>query len=78
MELSFLNQPQLQMILVPLFKVLFVIGAIFYTLFAGVIVRQINLKKNTLMTPVSPIVMTVGLAHLILSLGLVFFYLVIL
>ena len=46
-------------------KGMFLIGVLIYFIFAIIIVRQIHIMKKTLITPFSPIVLTIGFGHLI-------------
>lgn len=57
------------------FKWLFVIGAVLYMLFTLVVIRQISLMKKTLITEVSPLISTLGVAHFLMAACLVGFYL---
>lgn len=50
------------------FKLLFVILAFLYLLFAFVVTRQIKVMRTTLITPISPVVRVVGYVHLIFAL----------
>ena len=56
------------------FKWLFVIGATLYMLFTLVVIRQISLMKKTLITEVSPLITTLGLAHFGLAIGVLVYY----
>ncbi len=56
------------------FKWLFVIGAVLYMLLTLVVIRQISLMKKTLITEVSPLISTFGLAHFLMAVSLVVFY----
>lgn len=49
-------------------RVLFYIGVGLYLLFAGVVVRQISLMRNTLVTPFSGTLKAIGYLHLLLAL----------
>lgn len=51
-------------------KTVILIILVFYTIFAGVVVRQVNLMSQTLITPVSPLVKAISLFNLGFSLGL--------
>lgn len=59
-----------------LFKVLFIVAAFLYMLFAIVVVRQISIMKSTLITSFSTLLTSVGLAHLLLSIGVLIFFIV--
>ncbi len=58
-----------------LFKNFFLIGAIFYLIFAVVVIRQIAVMKKTLITSFSPVIQSLGYLHLALAVGLMLFYL---
>ena len=45
-------------------KILFVLGAFLYVLFAVVVTRQIHIMKSTVRTPFSPVVQALGYLHL--------------
>lgn len=51
-------------------KGMFLLGILIYFIFAIIIVRQIHVMKKTLITPFSPVVLTIGFGHLI-AVGLV-------
>jgi len=55
-------------------KLMILLGVFLYFIFAIIIVRQINVMKKTLITPFSPVVLTIGLIHLalVVSIGLIF------
>ncbi|MEX0895883.1 MAG: DUF5657 family protein [Patescibacteria group bacterium] len=55
-------------ILISLFKFLFILTALCYSVFAVIVVRQIQIMKNTLITSFSPIIFFVGFAHLLVAL----------
>lgn len=57
-----------------LFKNLFIIGGIFYVIFAIVIIRQIQIMNRTLITTFSPVVRLLGYLHLIFAVGILLFY----
>ncbi|MDH5533385.1 MAG: hypothetical protein OEX81_03095 [Candidatus Pacebacteria bacterium] len=46
-------------------KGMFLVGVLLYFIFAIIIVRQIHIMKKTLITPFSPVVLTIGYGHLI-------------
>lgn len=50
------------------FKLLFVVLALLYLLFAFVVTRQIKVMRTTLITPISPLVRVIGYAHLLFAL----------
>lgn len=53
------------MILTSVFKLLFILSVLFYIVFAFIVIRQVQLMKNTLITPISPLLMTVSILHLL-------------
>lgn len=55
-------------------KALFMVGVFTYLIFAFIIVRQIVVMKNTLITPVAPVLQLISWAHLltVVFFGLVF------
>ena len=59
-----------------LFKVMFVVTAFLYVLFAIVVVRQISIMRSTLITSFSPLLTMVGLVHLLFSIGVLIFFIV--
>ena len=58
---------QASLLILLLLKILFVLGAFLYLVFAFVVVRQIQVMKGTVMTPFSPIVQLIGLVHLLIA-----------
>jgi len=56
------------------FKLFFVASAILYLVFALLVVRQIDLMKKTLITPISPAITTLGIIHLGLAFWLVWYF----
>lgn len=61
-----------------LFKFLFIISAILYVIFSFVVVRQIALMKQTVVTALSPVLQIIGYLHLLLAIGVVIIFFVIL
>ncbi len=60
-----------------LLKLVFMLGALIYVLFAGVVTRQINLMRRTVETNFSGTVRAIGLIHLGLAiLVFIMFFLV--
>lgn len=51
------------MILTGLFKFLFILTMICYAAFSVVVIRQVQIMKNTLITPISPIFLTLAIFH---------------
>ncbi|MDA1079481.1 MAG: hypothetical protein O2840_02210 [bacterium] len=60
------------------FKFFFVVAAVLYSLFAVVVIRQIIIMKNTLLTSFSPFMLVAGYAHLLFSLFVVLLFFAIL
>ena len=58
-------------------KAMFVLGGLLYALFALLVIRQIQLMRSTIQTSLSDFLMTIGIIHLLLSV-LVLLYFVIL
>ncbi len=54
-----------------LFKAVILLMLVFYTIFAFVIVRQVNLMSQTLITPISSIIKAISLFNFGFSLGLI-------
>jgi hypothetical protein len=52
-----------------LVKILFLTGFFFYAIFAFIAVRQIDIMRKTVITPLSPIVQIIGYLHLLLAVG---------
>lgn len=65
-------------ILTSVFKFLFILTALCYVAFAVIVVRQIQIMKNTLITPFSPVIFIVGIVHLLASLFVLGFFFVLL
>lgn len=61
-----------------LFKAMFIVAALLYLVFAGVVIRQVHIMKRTLITDFSPLVLVAGYAHFIITLVVLVFFLVIL
>lgn len=60
------------------FKVLFIIAATLYVLFSFVVVRQISLMRQTVVTSLSTFLQLVGYVHLIASIIVVAIFFLIL
>ena len=65
-------------ILLTLFKWLLVIGAGFYTVFAFVVIRQIQVMKKTLITTFSSKITILGLSHLAFAFGVLILFIFVL
>lgn len=64
-------------LLLDLVGLLFVAGALIYLVFALIMVRQIIIMRKTLITSFSPVILTLGLVHLFVSI-VVFAFLIML
>ena len=60
------------------FKFFFIVSAALYCLFAVVVIRQIVVMKNTLLTSFSPILQIAGYMHLALAIFVLLLFFVIL
>ncbi len=58
-------------LLLPILRVGILLILFFYAIFALIIVRQVDLMGETLMTPVSPIVKAVAIIHCGVAIGLI-------
>jgi hypothetical protein len=58
-----------------IFKIFFIISSGLYLIFAIVMVRQVQIMKNTLITDFSPKIKVLALVHLAAAVLLVLFYL---
>lgn len=56
-------------------KLLFVVGALLYLVFAGIVIRQIQLMKNTVQTDFSPFVQILGYVHFAFALVVLLLFL---
>lgn len=54
-------------LLIGVFKLLFILVSFFYVMFAVIVVRQVQIMKNTLITPISPVLLILSILHLIIS-----------
>ncbi len=61
-------------LLLSVFKLLFILSALLYLFFAGIVIRQIHLMKETIHTPFSPYVLLLGYAHFVLAISVVWFF----
>lgn len=64
--------------LLTVFKFFFILCAILYSLFAVVVLRQIVVMKNTLLTTFSPVLQIAGYVHLALAVFVVLLFFAIL
>lgn len=60
------------------FKVLFLLSVVFYMVFAVIVIRQVQIMKNTLITPVSPLIMLLSIIHLALTVVIFLLFMVML
>jgi uncharacterized membrane protein YidH (DUF202 family) len=72
------EQESINQFLQNLFHDFFIIGGILYIIFAIVVIRQIHVMKKTLITTFSPIIEIIGYIHLVLSVLVLLFYIVLL
>lgn len=57
-------------------KIGFIVLASLYFLFSLIVVRQVKLMTQTLVTAVSPILKTLSIIHAVLALGLIIFFII--
>ncbi len=69
---------QIDKLLQALFQDFFIIGGAIYVIFSVVVIRQIAVMKRTLITSFSPVIRILGYVHLVLSILVLLFYIVIL
>lgn len=60
------------------FKILFIVAALLYVLFAFVVTRQIHVMRTTLITSFSPVVQLLGYLHLAAAVGVLLFFIMVL
>ncbi len=65
-------------LLVGVFKLLFIAITLFYVVFSVIVIRQVQIMKNTLITPFSPVLLVVGFIHFLLAVGALLLFFVIL
>lgn len=65
-------------ILSAIFKVLFLLSVSFYIVFAVIVIRQVQIMKNTLITAISPVILMASILHLLLAVGILFLFFIIL
>lgn len=68
----------LNSLILALFQTFFILGGIFYIIFAIVVIRQITIMKKTLITTFNPVILTLGYIHLGLAVAVLLFYVTIL
>lgn len=68
----------LQLMILLFVKVLFIIGAVLYLVFAFVVVRQIHLMRSTVITPFSNVIQLLGIIHLIFAFAVLFLFIILL
>jgi hypothetical protein len=54
-------------------KIMFLIGFFLYILFAFLAIRQIEEMRQTVVTPLSPVIRVAGYLHLLLAIGVFLF-----
>lgn len=65
-------------LLLAAFKFFLVVSALLYMIFSFVILRQIKIMKNTLITSFSPVIRTAGIIHLALAGGVLALFAIVL
>lgn len=50
-------------------RIIFYVGFFFYVIFAFIALRQIEVMRKTVITPFSPVVLLLGIVHLLIALG---------
>lgn len=60
------------------FKMLFILSVLFYIVFTFIVIRQVQIMKNTLITPVSPLLMLIAIVHFISAIFILGLFFVIL
>ena len=73
-----LKPDNLNDLILTLFQDFFILGGIFYIIFAVIVIRQIIVMKKTLITTFNPIILTLGYIHLGLAVAVLLFYITIL
>lgn len=59
-------------------KILFIVAAVLYVAFSFVVVRQITLMRQTVITSLSPLLQVLGYLHMLFAVGVVLLFLLIL
>lgn len=59
-------------------KILFIIAALLYVAFSFVVVRQITLMRQTVITSLSPLLQVLGYLHMLFAIGVVLLFFIIL
>lgn len=54
-------------------RILFYLGFVFYVIFAFIALRQIEMMRKTVITPFSPVMLILGLLHLLAAIGALVF-----
>lgn len=65
-------------LILSMIKTMFLIGALIYVVFAIVVIRQIQIMKNTLMTTYAPFIKILGYLHFALAILVLLIFLTIL
>ena len=55
-------------------KIMLITGALLYLIVSFIMIRQIQIMKSTLITPLSGILQLLGFLHLLFAIGVVFFF----
>lgn len=56
-------------------KLLFILAGILYVVFSLIVVRQVHIMKNTLITSFSSVILVFGYIHLVIALAVLLFFL---
>lgn len=67
-----------QNIILLLVKLLLIVGSLLYLIFAFVVVRQVQVMRSTVLTPLSNVVQILGLVHLLFAVGVLLFFILVL
>lgn len=57
-----------------LVKLLFILAGLIYVVFAVIVVRQVHVMKQTLITSFSPVILLLGYIHLFVAIGMLVFF----
>lgn len=58
------------------FKIGFIVLALLYFMFSLIVVRQVKLMTESLVTAVSPVLRAFSILHAVLALGLIIFFII--
>ncbi len=60
------------------FKILFIIGAVLYVIFSFVVIRQIAIMRQTVMTAFSQVIQLIGYIHFIIAIAVLLLFIIML